>query len=105
MFDMIEESSVLTKRGYWGTAEILEIGDREGFVCVCIPGREDEDIWARWAIPDGQKIQSGTKVLVAGPEMDDLYIIGLLSAPKAATASSKQVGLRNGASAAVVGPP
>jgi len=106
MFDLIENQSVMLKDGYWGPAEILELDQSDGLVRIRLPGREDEDeAWARLAVPYEHEPGRGQMALVAGPSNNHLYVIGLLNAPRSTIREARQVVLRNGASAAVVGSP
>lgn len=106
MYDVIEEPWSMPRAGYWGPAEVLEAQPRERLVKIRVPGSEESrEAWARLAIAQDGELQAGQSVLVAGQTVEDLYVIGLLSAGGAPGRKNGRVALGNGVSAAVIGPP
>ena len=106
MFDVIEEPWTTPKAGYCGPAEILEIHTGDRLVKIRAPGSEDgREVWARLAIAHDCELEAGQSALVAGQSVEDLYVIGLLSTGRTTAKRTDRVVLRNGASAALIGPP
>lgn len=83
---------------YIGPAVVMGNGDDEGIIKINIKSQQECDQgYARIAIPLSQPLAKGDKILVAGANIDDLYIIGLLSVkqPQAKCPQRRDIG--NGA--------
>lgn len=71
---------LLTQEGFFGQAEILD--SKQGKYRVKItsdkPHINGKQVWATPALSSGQELTWGDKILLAGDEISDLYIIGVI---------------------------
>ena len=102
MSKVAELYPVETGTPYFGPARVLEIDECEGLARVRPQGlSEEHETWARVAIPMEHRLAGGDEALVAGEDMDNLYVIGLLNTKMSAMAPLKRLMLASGAYAAV----
>ncbi len=82
MIGLDEKPGVLPGIRYFGPARVIERNETDGQVRVCINHCGDENdtviTWARPALPAPHKVSYGDTVLVAGEQINEFYVIGLL---------------------------
>lgn len=80
MSNIAEIHSPEIKNQYFDTAIVIEGSDTQGFVRVNLMAHhESNQVYARLAIPLISPLNKGDEILVAGADIDNLYIIGVLS--------------------------
>lgn len=105
MSSLAEKYEWLRTTRYLGPARVLEVDETGDLVNLCLTGSgECGNVWARVAIPSIHQLAPGVTVLVVGEDMDDMYVIGLLTRKNASVISSERLDLSSGAYAEVAGP-
>ena len=65
---------------HFNSAEVVETCDKQGYIAVNLIGQgESKKVYARIAVPLIQPLINGDEVLIAGENVDELYVIGVLS--------------------------
>ena len=91
---------------YLGPARVLEADEDGTRMRLLLEGYPLEgDLWARNAVPDPNPFQPGDMVLVVGEELEDLYVIGVLTRGNPSGAIENKIALSKGAQAKTEGPP
>ena len=104
MFTISEGISVMQKDRYFGPATVLDVNEDEGLVLLRIESMEkDIETWGRIAIPYACKLIYGETVLVAGDDINVVYIIGLLNSKPSEKSNEKLLNLKNGTYASISG--
>ncbi len=96
-----QDIPVIQQTRYFGPAEVLDVQEDKGLVLLQIEGTQEDETWARLAIPYSSDIVRGEMVLAAGEDVHNLYIIGLLNNKTCAGTGEKQISTKDGASANV----
>ena len=97
---------LISKSTYFGLAEVRETTEDDGSVYLRLVDLSGQPVVrARLAIPNDQELVSGDEALVAGEDLENLYVIGLLTQKRTPTITSKRLTLANGACAAIEGSP
>ncbi len=69
------------KSQYFGPAVVMDdVSETEGIISINLKSQHEfNQAYARIAIPLMQPLKKGDEILVAGADIDDLYVIGLLT--------------------------
>ena len=108
MIELMEPNKISQKSTgrYFGPAQVIATNPSEGFVQVNIcrlneSGDDEKERWAQLALPAFHDCKEGDRVLVAGDDFDDLYVIGVLSPGVQAETVPKTFRMNNGAGVVV----
>ena len=102
MLTVSEKITTMLQTKYFGPAEVLDINEAERSVLLRFPGPAEElEAWARIAIPTSHHFAVGDRVLIAGEDAFNLYVIGLLEVKHEAGGDAQRVKTENGAYATV----
>ena len=104
MLAISKDISVMQENRHFGPATVLDVDEDEGLVLLRIASMGTHiKTWGRLAIPYAHKFIFGETVLVAGEDINDVYVIGLLNSKPTEENNEKGLTLRNGAYASVSG--
>lgn len=101
MLNLAEKEDLMPKTTYFGPARVLEINETEGLVHLRLEGREKYLTWGRSAMPYFHEFKWGETVLVAGEDIHNLYVIGLLNTKAPGGTDEKRLSVKNGTTATV----
>lgn len=102
MHKISEDKSIMQNTKYFGPATVLDINGDEGLILLNIETIEkDFKTWGRVAVPHPHTIMTGESVLVAGEDINAVYIIGILNSKPANQSNKMRLTLNNGAYASV----
>ena len=104
MPNVAELFPLVTGTRYFGPAKVLETDESDRLVRVCsegLPGKHET--WARVAIPFEERLVAGDEALVAGEDIENLYVIGLLTKKGPSASPYQRLTLADGTCAAIDG--
>jgi len=106
MSNFAENYPWMIETRYLGPAQVLGIDNSGNRVRLRLGGAlEDAETWARVAISGSAEFNPGDTALVIGEDMNDLYVIGILSQKQKKTMLTKKITLDGGTYAEVKNTP
>jgi hypothetical protein len=101
MSPTLQLPALTAQGGYFGPAEVVSPEIADGQIRVVVPQLHGpRESWARLAVAVPAKLRAGDSVLIAGADIDELYVIGWLTAADSPP-DPPRVELANGVQAVV----
>ena len=100
MQSIAEKIEWIPQTRYLGPAKVIETDEDGGRIRLRLTGQpQTGNLWARNAIAGQDALQPGDAALVVGEDLDDLYVIGVLSQKKSPNSSENKITLSKGVQA------
>jgi hypothetical protein len=98
MLNLAERFKRIPQTRYLGPAKVLEKDEDSGQICLRLTGHPQAGtLLAQDAIAGQNGLQTGDTVLVVGEDLEDLYVIGVLSCKETPDSSESKIKLTKGA--------